>query len=181
MLQSVVRLLVWWPLRIVWRFHETVFHAATIALVLASYISLFQTAITLQRDSWSTLLPRSFTYIVAPADGCNTDLPPQQVRLLLDVLDLTRNGRLTWGELVYPFQGDGRWAVVVYLDRWQQTRMQEWTVAHWAWYGRTALGKLAGNGSVAAVSASADAAAVWTYGLTPMRPLVEFGSWLAVE
>ncbi|KAI8923666.1 hypothetical protein BC831DRAFT_390555, partial [Entophlyctis helioformis] len=137
-------------------------HAVTIALVLASYISLFQTAITLQRDSWSTLLPRSFTHIVAPADGCNTDLPPrslaasneataecqldlpaftrllgvmgygrmppQQVRLLLDVLDLTRNGRLTWGELVYPFQGDGRWAVVVYLDRWQQARMQEWTV-----------------------------------------------------
>ncbi|EGF81667.1 expressed protein [Batrachochytrium dendrobatidis JAM81] len=60
--------------------------------------------------------------------GVGSSMSDSEMTLLHTNLDVTGNSRVSWGEFVYPFMGDGRWAVVVYIDSWRQAASSDYNI-----------------------------------------------------
>ncbi|KAH6569030.1 hypothetical protein BASA60_008366 [Batrachochytrium salamandrivorans] len=54
--------------------------------------------------------------------GSSHSMTAAETMLLHDSLDITRNGRVSWGELTHPLMGDGRCALQIYLNYWRQAQ-----------------------------------------------------------
>ncbi|KAH9266023.1 hypothetical protein BASA84_001291 [Batrachochytrium salamandrivorans] len=54
--------------------------------------------------------------------GSSHSMTAAETMLLHDSLDITRNGRVSWGELTHPLMSDGRCALQIYLNYWRQAQ-----------------------------------------------------------
>ncbi|KAL2919054.1 hypothetical protein HK105_201324 [Polyrhizophydium stewartii] len=62
-------------------------------------------------------------------------LSEAEAEMLFARLDVTGNGRVSWGELTFPLLGDGRWAIEVYMDSRRQALMAGGSPADAAAFG----------------------------------------------